>query len=394
MVTVLFGDVSGFTAMSEKLDPEDMKGIMDACLKGLADQVAKFEGAVDKFEGDLIMARWGAPILREDDAERAVLAAWGMQQFLDKFSRDLERRRGFTLKMRIGINTGEVISGTVAAGREQDYTVMGDVVNTASRFESNANPGRVMVGLKTYYLTRHVVDYEVLEPIMVKGKTEPLPVFQMAGLRTERGRRRGITGLESPLVARQEELRQILAAYRNMASTRQPYRVTLVAMPGMGKSRLLAEFYDQAEAETPGSFTWLMGRSLPYGQGSSFNAIAEMVKSALNILDSDPLETVQAKLLDGIQELIERAVEAGGEAATGSAHDEAEQVVHRLAYAMGMSFSDSLVAEINPANMKDEVYWACRKFFLRWAETRPLVAVFEDLHWGDENLLEIVRRLT
>ncbi|MBI4499445.1 MAG: tetratricopeptide repeat protein [Chloroflexi bacterium] len=393
LVTVLFGDVSGFTAMSEKLDPEDMKTIMDNCLKGLADQVAKYDGTVDKFEGDLIMAIWGAPVAHEDDAERAVLAAWGMQEFLAKFSRDLERRRGFTLRMRIGVNTGEVIAGTVGSKRDKDYTVMGDVVNTASRFESNARPGKVMVGLKTYNLTKHLIEYEVLEPITVKGKSEPLPVFEVAGVKVDRGQRRGIAGMESPMVGRQEELHLLVATYRQMLASHQPHRLTLVAMPGMGKSRLLTEFQTRVQAEDLAGSTWLKGRSLPYGQGITFHALGEMLKSAFAILDSDPLDTVRSKLLDGLRELIERAVQAGGAPVQGSVEDEATQVAHRLAYALGVSFSDSRVANINPANIKDELYWAWRQFFLRWSETGPLVLIFEDLHWADDIILELVQRL-
>ncbi|MCX6022289.1 MAG: zinc ribbon domain-containing protein, partial [Chloroflexi bacterium] len=249
LVSVLFGDVSGFTAMSEKLDPEDTKAIMDSCLRGLADQVEKYDGEVDKFEGDLIMAVWGARRTHEDDAERSVLAAWGMQEFLTKFSRDLERRRGFTLRMRIGINTGEVITGSVGSRREKDFTVYGDVVNTASRFESNANVGHIMVGLKTFNLTKHMVDFTVLEPIRVKGKAEPLPVFEVETIRQDRGRRRGVAGLDSPMVGREHQLGAVVAAYFKMLDSKQVSRLTILGVPGLGKSRLLGEFQQVTEAE-------------------------------------------------------------------------------------------------------------------------------------------------
>ncbi|MBI2887275.1 MAG: tetratricopeptide repeat protein [Chloroflexi bacterium] len=387
LVTVLFGDVSGFTAMSEKLDPEEVKMIMDQCLKGLADQVHKFDGTVDKFEGDLIMAVWGAPLAHEDDAERAVLAALDMQESLRVFGEYLQRRRGFTVKMRIGVNTGEVISGTVASGREKDYTVMGDVVNTASRFESNAQPGCVMVGEKTYLLTKHLIDYEELEPITVKGKTEPLKVYNALGVKKDRGRRRGIAGFESPMVGRGTDLETLLNSFREMAHNRSPHLVTILGAPGIGKSRLLAEYQRYLDAENI-SFAWCKGRCLPYGQGIAFYPLAEMLKSLFAIKESDPREVVQQSLLEGLQDILAQA--AGEDAPSPEVAEEARQIAHRLGYAMGVSYPDSDLLEINPANLKEELFWAWRRFFARWASLQPLVVVVEDAHWADRVVLDLL----
>ncbi|MBM2826395.1 MAG: Guanylate cyclase protein [Dehalococcoidia bacterium] len=393
MVTILFGDVSGFTAMSEKLDSEDMKAIMDRCLKMLADQVDKYEGVVDKFEGDLIMATWGAHTVHEDDAERAVLAAVGMQEALTKFSADLERRRGFTLRMRIGVNTGEVIAGKVGAGREKDYTVMGDVVNTASRFESNATVGRVMVGQTTYDLTKHLVEYTTLEPITVKGKVEPLAVFEVEGVKTERGQRRGIAGLESAMVGRLDDVQKLIAAADEVHSEKRPHLVTILGMPGMGKSRLLGEFENHLVENQP-TFQWAKGRSLPYGQGITYYPLGEIVKGAFGVKESDSLDVVREQLLRGVQDvLINSAAAEGLTDSQEAVEEEARQVAHRLAYAIGVSYPESTLANINPANLKDELFWAWRHFFRKWASLAPLVITFEDVHWADDVILDFIRHL-
>ncbi len=391
LVTVLFGDVSGFTAMSEKLDAEDMKGIMDSCLKMLADQVDKYEGTVDKFEGDLIMATWGAPNAHEDDAERAVLAAIGMQEALTKFSDNLEKRRGFTLRMRIGLNTGEVIAGVVGAGREKDYTVMGDVVNTASRFESNATPGRVMVGQKTYDLTKHLVDYDILEPISVKGKSEPLAVFEVIGVKQERGQRRGIAGLESPMIGRSSEVQKLISEFQQVREERHPKIVTVLGTPGMGKSRLLGEF-EKHLSENAISYSWVKGRSLPYGQTITYYALGEMVKNAFGIMESDSIEEVRERLIDGVRNVLSNSLHPEEETSE-QMEEEAWQITHRLAYAIGVSYPDSIMNKINPSNVKEELFWAWRQFFHRWAGITPLVVVFEDLHWADEVILDLINHI-
>ncbi|MEK7214056.1 MAG: adenylate/guanylate cyclase domain-containing protein, partial [Chloroflexota bacterium] len=390
LVTVLFGDVSGFTAMSEKLDPEDMKTIMDNCLKMLADQVAKFDGNVDKFEGDLIMAVWGAPTAHEDDAERAVMAAMGMQEGLHAFSDRLERQRGFTLKMRIGLNSGEVISGAVASGRSKDYTVMGDVVNTASRFESNAEPGTVMVGASTHALTKHMFDYETLEPIKVKGKVEPLAVYRPVAIRSVRGQRRGVDGLASPMVGRGHAFEALTEAFDEAASTHVPQLVTITGIPGIGKSRLVDEFERYLTERGTGA-GWCKGRCLPYGQGIAFHPLAEMLKGLFGITDSDAKQAMLDRLLGGVREVMENV--AGGEIASSELDEEARQICHRLGYAMGVAYPDSDLSEITPANVKDELLWAWRRFFYYWAGAAPAVIVVEDLQWGDRIVVDLLESL-
>ncbi|MSQ28693.1 MAG: hypothetical protein EXR51_11250, partial [Dehalococcoidia bacterium] len=390
LVTVLFGDVSGFTAMSEKLEPEDMKIIMDNCLKLLAGEVAKYDGTVDKFEGDLIMAVWGAPTAHEDDAERAVMAAMGMQVALHAFSARLEWQRGFTLKMRIGLNTGEVISGVVASGRSKDTTVMGDVVNTASRFEANAEPGTVMVGASTHALTKHMFEYETLEPIKVKGKVEALAVYRPIGIRSVRGQRRGVEGLASPMIGRGHAFEALTGAFDEAASTHVPQLVTITGIPGIGKSRLVDEF-ERYLVERGTGAGWCKGRCLPCGQDIAFHPLAEMLKGLFGIPDSDAKQAMLDRLLAGVREVMENV--AGGEIASSELDEEARQICHRLGYAMGVAYPDSDLSEITPANVKDELLWAWRRFFYYWAGAAPAVIVVEDLQWGDRIVVDLLESL-
>ncbi|MDO8690854.1 MAG: adenylate/guanylate cyclase domain-containing protein [Dehalococcoidia bacterium] len=230
-VTILFGDVSGFTAMSETLQPEQVRLIMDACLKQLASEVKRFGGTVDKFSGDNIMALFGAPIAHEDDPERAVMAAINMQEALTRFAADLEKKMGFSLQMRMGVNTGPVIAGMTGSDQAEDYTVMGDAVNLASRLEHAAEKGKVLVGEGTYKATRAVIDYNELAPIMVKGKIQPVPIWEVIGPKARPESRRGIRGLESPIVGRDDELTRLKHVYEAVTAKKRPHLVTIWGPP-------------------------------------------------------------------------------------------------------------------------------------------------------------------
>ena len=179
VVTVLFTDVSGFTAMSEKLDPEEVTEIVNQFFAVLTEPIYRFGGVVDKYIGDAIMALFGAPVAHEDDPERAVWAAYEMQKAAKEFADKLEAKTGIGLKVRIGINTGLVVAGVVGGAQKQDYTVMGDTVNLAQRMEANARPGKVLVTGETYRQTRHRFGFLTLDPITVKGKVQPIEVYEL-----------------------------------------------------------------------------------------------------------------------------------------------------------------------------------------------------------------------
>src|SRR3954471_22094277 len=177
-VAVLFADLSGYTAVAESMDPEALHGLVDRCLRRLGQEVVRYGGSVDKYIGDNVMATFGAPVAHEDDAERAVRAALGMQEAMTEINEDVGRRHGVSFALRVGINGGEVVAGAIGGG----YTVIGDAVNVAARLQSAAQPGRVMVGERTQRATADAIEYTELEPLILKGKSEPVPAWKAVGV--------------------------------------------------------------------------------------------------------------------------------------------------------------------------------------------------------------------
>jgi len=197
-VTIIFADISGFTAMSERLDPEQVRKMMNTCFDHLVPVIEKYEGTVDKFIGDEIMALFGAPVAHEDDPERALRAALEMMEALEEFNAQHRTNLG----IHMGINTGLVIAGGIGSRRQQEYSVMGDAVNLAARLEDASERGEILVGPSTYRLTAPLFELEAREPIRVKGKAEPVPIYRLTGQKAAPGLVRGIEGLRSPLVGR------------------------------------------------------------------------------------------------------------------------------------------------------------------------------------------------
>ena len=256
-MTVLFADLSGYTAFAERMDPEAVKTLVDGALYRLGDEVDRFGGTVDKYIGDNVMALFGAPVAHEDDAERAVRAALGMQAAMEEVNERLPDDVRFDL--RVGINTGEVLAGAI--GRA--YTVMGDTVNVASRLQSAARPGSVWVGEATMRATSGAIAYDELEPLELRGKSRPVAAWEATGLIAEHSlRRAGRNGNEAPLVGRDNELDALESLYDRVLGEGRPHLVTVVGEAGVGKSRLLREFSRRVTELDP-SVEIRTGRCLP-----------------------------------------------------------------------------------------------------------------------------------
>lgn len=376
--------------MSEKLQPEEVRLIMDACLKQLAKEVNRFGGTVDKFSGDNIMALFGAPVAHEDDPERAVMAAINMQDALTRFAADLEKRTGLRLEMRMGINTGPVVAGIMGSERAKDYTVMGDAVNLASRLEHAAEKGRILVGESTYKATRAVIDFRELAPIMVKGKSQPVPIWEVVATKARPEAKRGIKGLEAPMVGREEELVRLKSVFQSVTEKKRPHLATILAAAGMGKSRLSVEF-EKYVTGLPIPAAVRRGLCAPYGSAIAFLPLAQTIKAECGILDSDAPEIARQKLLATIQEMIPTSPPGSGELRPGRT-DEATQIFERVGFAIGLA-PEGRFAEMDPKNVKEELFWGLRKFFERCAAIRPLVLVFDDIHWADPSLLDFIEYL-
>jgi class 3 adenylate cyclase/tetratricopeptide (TPR) repeat protein len=358
VVTVLFADLVGFTSRAESLDPEDVEAILRPYHERLRSELERHGGTVEKFIGDAVMALFGAPSAHEDDPERAVRAALAI--------RDWARDEG-DLEVRIGITTGEALVSLEARPQAGEGMASGDIVNTAARLQAGAQANGILVDETTYRATERSIEYGESEPVEAKGKAQPVAVWEplQARSRLEVDVRRPRTAL----VGRTREVDVLEDALARVREERAPQLVTLVGEPGIGKSRLVYELFNSLEAE-PELVYWRQGRSLPYGEGVSFWSLGEIVKAQAGILETDTSEAVEEKL----------------RAAVGSMEDP-EWLVRHLGPLVGVG------GEIELGPEREEAFGAWRHFFEELADERPLVLVFEDLHWADEGVLDFVDHL-
>jgi class 3 adenylate cyclase/tetratricopeptide (TPR) repeat protein len=367
-VSVLFCDLVGFTSRSERLDVEDVRGLLTPYYQRLRADLERFGGTVEKFIGDAVMALFGAPVAHEDDPERAVRAALAICETIAELN---EATPEMDLHVRIGVTTGEALVTLDARPVEGEGMASGDVVNTAARLQAAAPVDGVLVDATTRRAADRAIRFEAAEPVAAKGKAEPVAVWLALGPRSSLGVDVA-PAPATPLVGRDHELgllRDALARIRRG----QSQLLTLVGVPGIGKSRLVAELLGLVEAE-PELTTWRQGRSLPYGEGVAFWALGETVKAEAGILETDPAEVAAAKLDRAATSLVE-----GAEAAWVAAH---------LRPLVG------LTADIGSGGDRQaEAFAAWRRFLEALAERGPTVLVFEDLHWADDALLDFLDHL-
>src|SRR5207244_7473899 len=300
VVTVLFADLVGFTARAEQLDPEDVRALLAPYHSHLRSELERFGGTVEKFIGDAVVALFGAPTAHEDDPERAVRAGLAIRD---------RAREHEAIDVRIGVTTGEALVRLGAQPLAGEGMASGDVVNTASRLQSAAPANAVLVDDTTRRATRQTIDFADSDPVLAKGKAEPIRAWEALEARS----RFGVDLFQharTPLVGRQLELDVLNGALRRVHEERSPQLVTLVGVPGIGKSRLVYELMQAIVDDPTGIVTWRQGRSLPYGDGVSFWALAEIVKAQAGVLENDGAEQAQRKLARAVQALIDDDAEA------------------------------------------------------------------------------------
>ena len=358
-VTIIFSDLKGSTALGETIDPEALHEIKNRYFEAMADVLAHHGGKIEKYIGDAIMAVFGLPKVREDDALRAVRAALGMQETLHRINLDFERAYGISLAARMGVNTGEVVA--TADPNADQRLADGDAVNVAARLEQASPAMEVLIGDLTYQLVRDQVDVEPVEPLTLKGKAEPVPAYRLIAIRSEPTL---VTATRSPLVGRNAETSVLRDAFEEATRERQARLVTIVGDAGVGKSRLIADFVGLIGDDA----TVLRGRCLPYGDGITFWPIVEIVRQAAEIADDDPPDAADKK----IARLI------GPDAA------DSERIVQRIASAIGLTTSTFAVSEL---------FWAIRSLFEELARDRPIAVVIDDIHSAETTFLELLEHV-
>jgi class 3 adenylate cyclase/tetratricopeptide (TPR) repeat protein len=355
-VTIVFSDLKGSTALGERLDSEALREVMTRYFEEMSGALERHGGTVEKFIGDAIMAVFGFPVAHEDDALRAVRAALEMKERLAVLNVELEKRWGVTLANRTGVNTGPVIASGDPTTRQR--LVTGDTVNVAARLEQAAPEYEVLIGESTYRLVREAVEVEEVEPLELKGKSERVPAYRVLAVERVGGAARRH---DLPLVGREQELEALTGALDAAVDERSAKLVVVHADAGAGKSRLIEELTGLVGDRGGLAFS---GRCLPYGRGITFWPLVEIVAQAAGIVDEDGNDVARAK----IAELVDDA---------GAAE--------RVQVAVGLS------EERFPM---DELFWGARKLFEGLGRDRPVVAVFEDVHWAETALLDLVAHLT
>ena len=376
--TVVFADLSGYTAAAERMDPEAVKALVDRTLRRLGEEIERFGGTIDKFIGDNVMGVFGAPIAHEDDPERAVRAGLAMQAAMEEASRGSEELKGVSIALRVGINSGEVMAGAVG----DRYTVMGDPVNVAARLQAAGRPSSVTVGESTYRATRETIVYERLEPLSLKGKEEPVPAWEAVAAKAE-PRRKALRS-ETELIGRAEESQLLISMVERVEREGRPHLVTVLGQAGVGKSRLLRELIDALEAmdDPP---TIRRGQSAPYA-GVSYLALVEVLREEFELLDTDTPEAAWQRLLGGIESLL---------ADQGDDPGAAERNAALLAVPLGIEPPEGKVPQDadDPQRMREALFSAVRAVIEAIALRKPLVLALEDIHWADEGMLDLIDHL-
>jgi class 3 adenylate cyclase/tetratricopeptide (TPR) repeat protein len=374
IVTVLFADVVRSTSLGESLDPEDLSDVFGHFFAAMREEIEAEGGTVEKFIGDAVMAAFGVPTAHEDDASRALRAALRMRGRLEDVNRDLESTHHVRLQMRIGVNTGEVLAAV--SPKPGEPLVTGEAVIIAARLEEVAEADEILVSERTARAARGVTGLRDAGMRVLSGKAGEIRVFVQADgpPRPERG----LVGLSSPMIGRDDELDLLRTLLQRVVSEGQPQLVTVYGEPGVGKSRLTREFLSAAEGSSPPPRV-LRGRCLPYGDGVTYWPLAEILKGHAGVLDTDSADVALAKITDHVRPLLTEELTA----------DPARSAA-ALAFTVGLHDPSTAFAELEPRQVRVETHAAWRAFFSALARSGPVIAIVEDIHWADPALLDLL----
>ena len=362
IVSVVFVDMVGFTSLAERLDPEDVQARLRPYHDAVRTEIESFGGVVEKFIGDAVVGMFGAPVAYGDDAERAVRAALTVRDTIAAMD---EADRRLELKVRIAVNTGEALVTLNARPALGEAMVTGDVVNTAARLQTAAPVGAVLVGEDTYRATREAILYAPAAAVEAKGKEELVPAW----IALQEARSPGDRPARGPLVGRSHELDVLRGTWERVASERRPHLVTLIGSAGVGKTRLAGEF---AEMVRDRGGRTVRGRTLPYRESTAYSALAFQLKQLCGIFETDSVDAASKKLDDAVSTLLPPA--------------EANEVTKHLGIILGLDPAGTIAD-------RESLFFSIRSFIEAVAADQPTMLVFEDIHWADASLLDLVELL-
>ena len=395
LVTVMFADVSGFTAMSEKMDPEQVRELINSCFDHLVPVVTKYEGTVDKFIGDEIMVLFGAPLAHENDPERALRAALEMMAALSEFNGEHDADLG----LHFGINTGLVIAGGIGVSGRQEYSVMGDTVNLAARLEGESERGEILVGPNTFQATKTTFEFEEVGPVRVKGKAEPVAVYKVLSLLSKPGKVRGIEGLRAELIGRDDEFIKLKESLTEVLKG-QGGMVSLIAEAGIGKSRLVTELkeYLQDKSAIPdgsppfqggarggqSEIVWLEGRCLELGMTASYWPFIDIFHEYFSWSSEDDEGARAQSIVSSLGDMVKR-----GDLTQERSNEIGPLLGNLLSLHFGNEWDEELKS-VSPEQIQGRTFTAVRDFLLALCKREPVIIVFEDLHWADNLSLDLI----
>jgi predicted ATPase/class 3 adenylate cyclase len=371
LVTVLFADVASYTAMAEKLDPEEVHQIMDGCFKILMREIHKYEGTINQFTGDGIMAIFGAPVAHEDHAQRACYASLAIQEALSDYAERLNKEDRIGFKMRFGLNSGPVVVGSIGDDLRMDYTAIGDTTNLAARMEREARPGSILVSKNLYTITKDFFEFEPVGQLKIKGKEKPQEAYELIKAGKEKTRfkasaARGLTkfvGRKNSMPALKEPYDRVLAGSGQI--------VGIVGEAGVGKSRLLMELINQLPKA---AYSYLEGRCLCYGESIIYMPILEMLKSYFEIKEKDKNSIINSKIKEKIETLDEKLVSG----------------IPPIQALLTQEAEDESYSALDPRRKREKTFESLRDLFITESQNRPLMLVIEDVHWIDKSSEEFL----
>ncbi|HDZ26132.1 MAG TPA: adenylate/guanylate cyclase domain-containing protein, partial [Candidatus Aminicenantes bacterium] len=371
LVTVLFADVANYMSMSENLDPEEVHQIMDGCFKILMGEIHKYEGTINQFTGDGVMALFGAPVAHEDHAQRACHAALSIQKAVGEYEQKIKKDHGLDFKMRVGLNSGPVIVGAIGDDLRMDYTAVGDTTNLASRMEGMAGSGAVMVSTDTYKMARDFFVFESVGKVPIKGKEKPQEAYELikaseVETRIEAAAARGLT----KFVGRGQEMQVLKAAFEK-AKSGSGQVVGIVGEAGVGKSRILLEVRNMLSGDEN---TYLEGRCLHYGGVMAYLPMLDILRLYFEIKEGEQELEIKKNMKEKILQL----------------HEKLQNALSPFQDLLSLKIEDEAYLKLEPQQKRERTFEALRDLFVRASQHKPLVLAVEDLHWIDKTTEEFL----